>query len=103
MILSVSALENFIRCSGLQREVELALPDSPFAEVDNDKQEFYFLLQNLKRVGFNEEFDKQVLWHYLHVRFGCAIGRKSAISEKIKDTIKRTITALLKSYLTCLD
>ena len=53
-----SALKSFIEKAGLEEELKMAIPDSPFGETDSDCS--YFLLDNLKRKGFSDEFDKQV-------------------------------------------
>jgi len=51
------ALEKFLKDRGLDQELKLAIPESPYAEINPECT--YFLLKNLKRAGFSEEFDKQ--------------------------------------------
>jgi hypothetical protein len=53
-----AALTKFIKQSGLENELKLAVPDSPFAETEEEN--CYFFLANLKKLGFSEEYDKQV-------------------------------------------
>jgi hypothetical protein len=53
-----AALTKFIEQSGLENELKLAVPDSPFAETEEEN--CYFFLDNLKKLGFSEEYDKQV-------------------------------------------
>ncbi len=52
------ALKKFIADSVRDTEIKLAIPNCPYAELD--EREFYFFLENLKKSGFSEEFDKQV-------------------------------------------
>jgi hypothetical protein len=66
-----TALKRFIADSVFNTEMKLAIPNCPYAELN--EREFYFFLENLKRSGFSEEFDKQVtkackkrLYSFLH-------------------------------------
>ena len=53
----VLALKKFIGEKGLEGEIKLAVPECPFVDVD----EHYFILQNLRKSGFSDEIDKQVI------------------------------------------
>ena len=57
-LLLIVALKKFIVDSVRDTEMKLAIPNCPYAELDEG--EFYFFLENLKKSGFSEEFDKQV-------------------------------------------
>ena len=92
-------LKNFLNGLGLDQELKLAIPDCPYAETNPDC--VYFLLNNLKKAGFSEEFDKQQGLDAAHTELALdELAKYHAVSHayimhKAKDSSLRQV---LKDY-----
>ena len=60
------ALNQFIKESGLENDIEINFPPCPYAELEEDN--FYFFMENMKEDGYSEEVDKKLGIDAAHIK-----------------------------------
>jgi hypothetical protein len=60
------ALNQFIKESGLEKEIQLNFPPCPYAKLEG--KDYFFFMENMREKGYAEEGDKKLGIDAVHVK-----------------------------------
>lgn len=87
-------LEKFIRDSGLENQIVLNFPKCPYADLDSP--DFPFFMENMRELGYIDEFNKKLGLDEAHIKVTMdelakfhAVGHAYVMAEAKKSSMEQ--------------